>query len=160
MQLSFSFSLFVTHPIFCFLVGSELGGSAVWGFLGFALLLPFFFFSMALPLEKTIDIRCTGFPAGTLQSEVVKYINAYFEVESQHRVVSIQECPGRIARVTFTEGVAKFFFEEQGSVVLNGVECSVRRPSPFPPSSLILWFLGTLMSGQMMRWLPLCQGIG
>ena len=88
---------------------------------------------MAPPLEKTIDIQCTGFPAGTLQTEVVKYINAYFEVESQHKVVSIQECPGLIARVTFTEHVAKLFFEELGSVVLNGAECSVRKPPPFPP---------------------------
>ena len=82
---------------------------------------------------RTIDIRCTDFPAGTLSVDVAKWVFEYFDVD--YKVVLIQQCPSRIARVTFAdeEGDAKSFFEELGAVVLNGVMCTVISPPPPPP---------------------------
>ena len=46
--------------------------------------------------------------------------------------MAIQQCPSRIARVTFEEGgeAAKADFEDQGSIRICGVECEVISPAP------------------------------
>ena len=48
------------------------------------------------------------------------------------KVVAIQRCPHRIARVTFEEGgeAAKADFQDQGSIHIRGVECEVISPAP------------------------------
>ncbi|PFX12148.1 Transposon TX1 uncharacterized 149 kDa protein [Stylophora pistillata] len=96
-------------------------------------------------LQRSIDIRCCDFPEGTSRATLVGYIDDYFKVESQSSVVAIQECLGGVARVTFAVGgnAAKAFFEEQGSVVLGGVECEIVQPPPPPPmvsTVVVSWF--------------------
>ena len=59
---------------------------------------------------------------GTADADMLKYICEYMGNVSQQQVVSIQQCPGRVARVTFELGgeAAKAFLEEEGSTVSNG----------------------------------------
>ncbi|PFX16500.1 hypothetical protein AWC38_SpisGene19218, partial [Stylophora pistillata] len=64
---------------------------------------------------------------------------------SYHKVVSIQECPGRMARVTFEAGgeTSKKYFEDEGKVIFLGVECPVVVPPPPPPpvtTVVVYWY--------------------
>ena len=95
--------------------------------------LPFGFaslFTMPLPSSPlSIDITCGGFPAGTLSSDVAKLLVDYFVAATQHRIVCVQEFPGKIPRVTFGEGgeVHKERFLYEGEITINGVVCTVIR---------------------------------
>lgn len=86
-------------------------------------------------LIYSIDIRCMDFPAGTASSDVAKWIVDYFLAATGHKIVAVQELPGRIARVTFGEdGEAhRNRFLNEGEVIINNVKCTVIRPPPPPP---------------------------
>jgi len=81
-------------------------------------------------LKRTVDIS-VQLPAGTLSVDVAKYISEYFA--GKYTVKSIQQCPGRIARVTFAEPEARSAVEEMNRIELNGVSCPVLVPPPPPP---------------------------
>lgn len=127
----------------------KTGHPSIWvparqGFLaahpvGFFLIrLNFFLFAMAPPLlAKTIDIRCTDFPAGTLSVDVAKYIANFFG--PNYLVVSIQQHPGKIARVTFSTEYPKTWFED-GQVLLNVVACTVISPPPPRFTNVIIYW--------------------
>ena len=57
--------------------------------------LPFGFaslFKMPLPSSPlSIDIKCGGFPAGTLSSDVAKLLVDHFVAATHHRIVCVQE---------------------------------------------------------------------
>jgi len=53
---------------------------------------------------RIIDIEGKDFPAGTLSSDVAKWVLEYLKKDHpEFKVVSIQCCPGRVARVTFSK---------------------------------------------------------
>lgn len=84
----------------------------------------------------TVDIECKDFPAGTLSSNVAKWVLEYFvQNHLDFKVVSIQQCPRRVARITSDKEcvAAKEALEELGEVTINGVQCLVLRPGPPPP---------------------------
>lgn len=81
-------------------------------------------------LKHTVDIS-VQLPAGTLSVDVAKYISEYFA--GKYTVRSIQQCPGRIARVTFVEPEACSAVEELPRIELNGVSCPVVVPLLPPP---------------------------
>ena len=89
---------------------------------------------MVIPrvLTRSIDIKLGVFPEGTSISDTAKALRDFFAEEAQFAVVAIQQCPSRIARVTFEEGgeAAKADFEDQGSIRICGVECEVIPPAP------------------------------
>ena len=89
---------------------------------------------MVIPrvLTRSIDIKLGVFPEGTSISDTAKALRDFFAEEAQFAVVAIQQCPSRIARVTFEEGgeAAKLDFEDQGSIRICGVECEVISPAP------------------------------
>lgn len=93
-------------------------------------------------LARTIDIRVNQFPSGTNKFEIFNGLYDYFENQAYHKVVSIQECPGRMARVTFEAGgeASKDFFEERGVVLVNGVECEVIKPPPPVSTVIVYWY--------------------
>lgn len=93
-------------------------------------------------LARTIDIRVNQFPSGTNKFEIFNGLYDYFENQAYHKVVSIQECPGRMARVTFEAGgeASKDFFEERGVVAVNGVECQVIKPPPPATTVIVYWY--------------------
>lgn len=81
-------------------------------------------------LRHTVDIS-VQLPAGTLSVDVANYIHQFFE--GKFTVKSIQQRPGRVARVTFEEPEARVAVEELQRIELNGVSCPVVVPQPPPP---------------------------
>ena len=95
----------------------------------------FLFFEMpSSPLS--FDLKCGDFPAGTLSSDVAKWLVDYFVAETGHPVAAIQEFSGKVARVTFGPGgehhVAQILCRED--ITINGVKCKVVLPALPPPS--------------------------
>ncbi len=84
----------------------------------------------------SIDIRCGDFPAGTLSSDVAKWLVDFFVAETGHPIASVQEFSGKIARVTFGPGgeAHKAWFLCKGEIVINDVKCQIILPAPPPPS--------------------------
>ena len=76
-------------------------------------------------LPRSIDIKLGDFPDDVSSIDIVKSLLDFFEEKAQFKVVAIQQCPNKIARVTFDEGgeVAKADFEDEGSVLIRGVKC-------------------------------------
>lgn len=95
---------------------------------------PTFPFKMGVPgfLPRSIDIKLGDFPDDVSSIDIVKSLLDFFEEKSQFKVVAIQQCPNKIARVTFDEGgeVARADFEDEGSVLIQGVKCQVIHPAP------------------------------
>ena len=91
-------------------------------------------FMMVIPraLTRSIDIKLGVFPEGTSIFDTAKALRDYFAKEADFEVVAIQQCPNRIARVTFEEGgeAAKADFQDEGSIRIFGVECEVVSPAP------------------------------
>ena len=107
-------------------------GPRVCPFLGpFSLCVPSM---MVIPraLTRSIDIKLGVFPEGTSIFDTAKALRDYFAKEADFEVVAIQQCPNRIARVTFEEGgeAAKADFQDEGSIRIFGVECEVVSPAP------------------------------
>ena len=89
---------------------------------------------MVIPrvLTRSIDIKLGVFPEGTSILDTAKALRDFFAKEAQFEVVAIQQCPSRIARVTFEEGgeAAKADFQDQQFIRICGVECEVISPAP------------------------------
>ena len=83
----------------------------------------------------SIDIRCGDFPAGTVSSDIAKWLVDYFLVATGHSIV-VQEFPGKVAGMTFGAGgeIHKARFLNEGEITINGVKCSVICPPPPPPT--------------------------
>ena len=60
--------------------------------------------------------------------DVAKYITDYFV--GKYTIKSIQQCQGRVARVTFVEPEARSTVEKLEHIELNGVSCPVLAPPP------------------------------
>ena len=112
------------------------GRPSSWGcpsglnFFLFGLLPCFFIMPPPSFLENTVDIS-VQLPAGTLSVDVANLIHEYFA--GKFTVKSIQQRPGRIARVSFEEPEARVAVEELMRIELNGVSCPVVVPLPPPP---------------------------
>ena len=83
----------------------------------------------------------------------------------KYKVVSIQQCPGQVARVCFSvdSAGAKDVFECLGAVPINGVQCEVlRSPPPAPMSSQVMLWPRNLVCMVMLEMLvsnvgPTCR---
>ena len=84
----------------------------------------------------SIDTCCGDFPAGTLSSDVAKWLLDYFLAAMGHSIVAVQEFPGKVARVTFAAGgkIHKAHVLNEGEISINDVKCSVICPLPPPPT--------------------------
>ena len=137
--LRLSCCFWVTHPAEVYFVSPiQLLGS----FLGhpssgvLALWACFFLFFEMPSSPLSFDLKCGDFPAGTLSSDVAKWLVDYFVAETGHPVAAIQEFSGKVARVTFGPGgehhVAQILCRED--ITINGVKCKVVLPALPPPS--------------------------
>ena len=119
---------FFGHPSHLGLV-QDLGCAPFW-----ALTFSYFPFVMVVPrvLTHSIDVKLGVFPEGTSIIDTAKALRDYFAEEAQFKVVAIQQCPNRLARVTFVEGgeAAKADFQDQRFIRICGVECEVISPAP------------------------------
>ena len=123
--------LVLCHPSSCWVVllgHPSSGVLALW-----ACFFPIFEMPSS-PLS--FDLKCGDFPAGTLSSDVAKWLVDYFVAETGHPVAAIQEFSGKVARVTFGPGgehhVAQILC--RGEITINGVKCKVVLPALPPPS--------------------------
>ena len=107
-------------------------GLRVWPFL--VLAFSDFLFEMGSSgfLSRSIDIKLGVFPDKPSDSDIAKSLWDFFNEVAQFKVVAIQRCPNRVARVTFEVGgeAAKADFVEGKSIVVRGVECRVSSPAP------------------------------
>ena len=82
--------------------------------------------------ECSIDIKLGEFPDGPSDYDIAKSLLDFFEEKAQFKVVAIQRCPNKIARVTIKEGgeVAKADFEDDRSIHIRGDSVSGDHPRP------------------------------
>lgn len=71
-----------------------------------ALPVPTFPIRMGIPgfLPRSIDVKVGDFPDDVSSLDIVKALLEFFQEKAQFKVVAVQQCPGKIARVTFEEG--------------------------------------------------------
>ena len=83
-------------------------------------------------LSRSIDVKLGAFPDRPSDGDIARSLWDFFKDNAQFRVVAIQRCPNRIARVTFEEGgeAAKADFVDGKSIFVRGVECWVSSPAP------------------------------
>ena len=117
-------------------------GLRVWPFL----VLAFFDFLFEMGssgfLSRSIDVKLGVFPDKPSDSDVAKSLWDFFNDAAQFKVVAIQRCPNRIARVTFEvggEAVLSDFLEGE-TILVRGVECEVTFPAPPVENVLVYHF--------------------
>ena len=107
--------------------------SLVLGVPFLALLVPTFPFRMRTPdfLPRSIDVKVGDFPDDVSSIDIVKSLLDFFVENTDFKVVAVQQCPNKIARVTFEEGgeAAKADFVDDESIFIRGVKCQVIRPA-------------------------------
>ena len=117
-------------------------GLRVWPFL--VLAFSDFLFEMGSSgfLSRSIDVKLGVFPDKPSDSDVAKSLWDFFNETAQFKVVAIQRCPNRIARVTFEvggEAVLSDFLEGE-TILVRGVECEVTFPAPPVENVLVYHF--------------------
>ena len=93
-------------------------------------------------LSRSIDVKLGVFPDKPSDSDVAKSLWDFFNEAAQFKVVAIQRCPNRIARVTFEvggEAVLNEFLEGE-TILVRGVECHVTLPAPPVENVLVYHF--------------------
>ena len=93
-------------------------------------------------LSRSIDVKLGVFPDKPSDSDVAKSLWDFFNEAAQFKVVAIQRCPNRIARVTFEvggEAVLNEFLEGE-SILVRGVVCHVTFPAPPAENVLVYHF--------------------
>ena len=117
-------------------------GLWVWPFL--VLAFSDFLFEMGSSgfFSRSIDVKLGVFPDKPSDSDVAKSLWDFFNEAAQFKVVAIQRCPNRIARVTFEVGgeAALGDFLEGETIFVRGVECQVTFPAPPVENVLVYHF--------------------
>ena len=117
-------------------------GLRVWPFL--VLAFSDFLFEMGSSgfLSRSIDVKLGVFPDKPSDSDVAKSLWDFFNEAAQFKVVAIQRCPNRIARVTFEVGGEAVLgdFLEGETILVRGVECEVTFPAPPVENVLVYHF--------------------
>ena len=92
--------------------------------------------------SRSIDVKLGVFPDKPSDSDVAKSLWDFFNEAAQFKVVAIQRCPNRIARVTFEVGgeAALGDFLEGETIFVRGVECQVTFPAPPVENVLVYHF--------------------
>ena len=90
-----------------------------------------------LSFTKTVDFGVNGVPEGSVNTDIAKAIVDPFAGNDLFNVVSVQQCPNKIARVTFDNVQGRTYLLELGELrLVNGVVCEVIvPPHPCPLSS-------------------------
>ena len=67
---------------------------------------PTFPFRMGIPdfLPRSIDVKLGDFPDDVSSIDIVKSLLDFFEENADFKVVAVQQCPNKIAWLTFEEG--------------------------------------------------------
>ena len=84
-------------------------------------------------LYRSADLKVNGFAENVTNTDVVKIVVEHF-VSENVKVLSVQQCPGKIARVTFQDRTACEMIKLRGELEMGGVKVAVVPPPPPPPN--------------------------
>ena len=85
--------------------------------------------------SRTVDLNVGDFPAESSPTDIAKTIVSCYPDHDTLRIVSVQQCPKKVARVTFDKPMGRTDLLDQGELVVGGIKCKVVRP-PVPPHPL------------------------
>ena len=84
-------------------------------------------------LYRSADLKVNGFAEDVTSTDIVKIVVEHFASENV-KVLSVQQCPGKIARVTFHDRAASDMIRLRGELEMGGVKVAVVPPPPPPPN--------------------------
>ena len=84
-------------------------------------------------LVRSVDLKVNGSPEGNVPNVTAKSIADYF-VDQNIEVLAIQQCPNKVARVTFEDRTTCELIRLRGELDMNGVKVPVVPPPPQPPN--------------------------
>ena len=84
-------------------------------------------------LGRAADLKIGNFPEGTTNCDIAQSIVDHFKADNI-KVLSIQQCANKIARVTFEDKTACELIQLRGELDMGGVKVAVVPPPPPPPN--------------------------
>ena len=80
-------------------------------------------------LARSVDLKVNAFPEGNVPTDIAKSISDYF-VDQNIKVLAIQQCPNKVARVIFEDRTDCELIRLRGELDMNGVKVPVVPPPP------------------------------
>ena len=84
-------------------------------------------------LGRAADLKVCNFPQGITNCDIAQSIVDHFKADNI-KVLSIQQCANKIARVTFEDKTACELIQRRGELDMGGVKVAVVPPPPLPPN--------------------------
>ena len=84
-------------------------------------------------MTRTADLKVNGFAENATNCDIAKTIVEHFASQNI-KVLAIQQCPNKTARVTFDDKTACEIVQLRGELEMDGVKVSVVPPPPPPPN--------------------------
>ena len=84
-------------------------------------------------MTRTADLKVNCFAENASNTDIAKSIVEHFAGQNI-KVLAIQQCPNKIARVTFEDRTACEMVQLRGELDMNGVKVAVVPPPPPPPN--------------------------
>ena len=91
-----------------------------------------------MDFSKTVDLSVGDFPAESSPTDIARAIVECYPDHDTLRVASVQQCPKKVARVTFDKPVGRTDLLDRGELVAGGIKCKVVCP-PVPPPPPTPW---------------------
>ena len=80
---------------------------------------------------RTADLKVNGFADGVTNTDIAKLIVDHFAAQNI-KVLAIQQCPNKTARVTFEDRTACEVIQLRGELMVGDVKVPVLPPPPPP----------------------------
>ena len=84
-------------------------------------------------MTRTADLKVNGFADGVTNTDIAKLIVDHFAAQNI-KVLAIQQCPNKTARVTFEDRTACEVIQLRGELMVGDVKVPVLPPPPPPPN--------------------------
>ncbi len=84
-------------------------------------------------LSRSADLKVNGFDVALTTPDIVKIVVEFFASENI-KVIAVQPCPNKIARVTFENRQACEIVRDRSELDMGGVKVTVVPPPPPPPN--------------------------
>ena len=84
-------------------------------------------------MRRAADLKVDKFAEGTVNTDIAKAISDHFAGQNI-KILSIQQCRNKIARVTFADQTACKCVRLRGELDVGGVKVAVVPPPPPPPN--------------------------
>ena len=87
-------------------------------------------------LYRSADLKVNGFAENVTNTGIVKIVIEHFASENV-KILSVQQCPGKIARVIFQDRDAYAMIRLRGELQMDGVKVAVLPLLPPPPPNWV-----------------------